>query len=64
MANTEKTIDEVIQGLEGLISIAPSIIAIIQTVKTNGSISLDQMNALMGTRQAAVAEADAALNGG
>jgi hypothetical protein len=64
MANTEKTIDEVIQGLEGLIAIAPSVIAIIQTVKTNGSISLDQMNALMATRQAAVAEADAALSGG
>jgi len=62
--SSQKTIDEVIQGLEGLIAIAPSVIAIIQTVKTNGSISLDQMNALMATRQGAVAEADAALSGG
>lgn len=62
--NTSEIIDEAVQGLEGLLAIAPSIIAIINTIKTNGSITLDQMNALMATRQAAVIQADKALSGG
>ena len=62
--STEKTINQVTDILEGLLAVAPSVIAIINTIKTNGSITLDQMNALMETRQAAVAEADKALSGG
>jgi hypothetical protein len=64
MSSTDKTIAEVIQGLEGLVAVMPSVISIIQTIQTNGSITLDQMNALMATRQAAVADADKALSGG
>jgi hypothetical protein len=61
--STENTINDVVQALEGLVAIAPSIIAIVNTIKTNGSITLDEMNQLMATRKAAVAEADQKLGG-
>lgn len=61
--STENTINDVVQALEGLVAIAPSIIAIVNTIKTNGSITLDEMNSLMATRKAAVAEADQKLGG-
>ncbi len=61
--STENTINDVVQALEGLVAVAPSIIAIVNTIKTNGAITLDEMNQLMATRQAAVAEADQKLGG-
>lgn len=61
--STEKTVNDVVIALEGLVSVAPSIIAIINTIKSNGSITLDEMNQLMATRHAAVVEAEQKLGG-
>lgn len=62
-SNTDTVTQDIITALTGLISVAPQIISIVNTIKSNGSITLDEMNAIMGTRQAAVAEADKALEG-
>lgn len=63
MADTEKTIDDVVEALTALVAVAPSIISIVNTIKTEGSISLADLKALQSTRQAAIAEADKALSG-
>ena len=61
--STQTDIDLAVTALTGLIGVAPQIIAIINTIKSNGQITLDEMNQLMATRQAAVAAADKALSG-
>jgi hypothetical protein len=60
---TEKTIDDIVHALTAVAAVAPSIIAIVNTVKANGSITLAELQALQATRHDAVAEADKALGG-
>lgn len=60
---TTQTIDEVVTALTALVSVAPSIIAIVNAIKQNGAVSLADLEALQATRQAAVEEASKALTG-
>lgn len=60
---TEKTVSDVLLALEGIVEVAPALVQIISTIKNNGQITLDELNQIMATRQAAVAAADTALTG-
>jgi len=62
--STQNTVDDIVAALTGLIKVAPDVIAIINTIKTEGSISLETLQKLQAERQAAFTEAEAALTSG